>query len=186
MNNFSKTQTELHNIILAGRTKEAVAKKVRKACRICWLLSLEQSVQSVYKSYIALLHTFQELQADALPLGLYKKIKTLKFLGTLFILKEVLTHLSTLSKTFQTGVLNFTRIKPAVQFTQFSLQQIKTSMSPIKEFEAELNAGGKFKSLKIMLSTSDRHGLETLLEMYIESLKSNIQRCFEDCRGILK
>ena len=120
LNNFIQIQTELHNITLAGQTKEAVAKKVRKACRARWL-SLEQSVQSVYKSYIALLHTFQELQADALALGLYKKIKTPKFLGTLFILNEVLPHLSTLSKIFQTGAQNFARIEPAVQFTQFSL-----------------------------------------------------------------
>ena len=59
-------------------------------------------------------------------------------------------------------------------------------MSPIKEFEAELNAGGKFESLKIVLPASDRQGLETLLGRYIESLKSNIQRRFEDCLGILK
>ena len=144
------------------------------------------SVQSVYKSYIALFHTFQELQADALALGLHKKIKTPKFLGTLFILKEVLPHLSTLSKTFQTGALNFARIEPAVQFMQFSLQQIKTSMSLIKEFEAELNEGGKFESLIIVLSASDRRGLETLLGRYIESPKCNIQRRFEDYLGILK
>ena len=115
--------------------------------RKAWL-SLDQSVQSVYKSYIALLHTFQELQADTLALGLYKKIKTPKFLGILFILKEVLPHLSTLSKTFQSGALNFAPIEPTVQFTKFSLQKIKTSMSPIKAFEAELNAGGKLESLK--------------------------------------
>ena len=119
-------------------------------------------------------------------MGLYKKIKTPKFLGTLFILKEALLHLSTLSKIFQTGALNFARIEPAVQFTQFSLQKIKISMSPIKEFEAELNASGKFESLKIVLSASDRRGLETLSGKYIESLKSNIQRRFEDCLGILK
>ena len=59
-------------------------------------------------------------------------------------------------------------------------------MSPIKEFEAELNTDGEFKSLKIVLSASDRRGLETLLGRYIESLKSNIQRRFEDCLGILK
>ena len=169
---------------MAGQTKEAVAKKVRKACRTRWL-SLEQSVQSVYKSYIALLDTFQELQADALALGLYKKIKTLKFLGTLFILNEALPHLSTLSKIFQTGALNFTRIEPAVQFTQFSLQKIKTSMSSVKVFEAELNAGRKFESLKIVSLASDRRGLETLLGRYIESLKSNIQRCFEDFLEII-
>ena len=170
---------------MAGQTKEAVAKKVRKVRRTRWL-SLEQSVQSAYKRYIALLHTFQELQADAFALGLNKKVRTRKFLGTLFILKEVLPHLSTLSKTFKNGTLNFARIEPAVQFTQFRSQKIKTSMSPIKEFGQELTAGGKFESLKIVLSTSDRRGLETLLGRYIESLKSNIQELFGDCLGILK
>ena len=41
-------------------------------------------------TFITLLHTFQELKPDALALGLYKKIKRPTFLGTLFILKEVL------------------------------------------------------------------------------------------------
>ena len=49
-----------------------------------------------------------------------------------------------------------------------------------------MNAGGKFESLKIVLSASGRRGLETLLGRYIESLKSNIQRSFEDCLEILK
>ena len=59
-------------------------------------------------------------------------------------------------------------------------------MSPIKQFEAALNAGGKFESLKIVSSASDRRGLETMLGRYIKSLKSNIQRRFEDCLEILK
>ena len=59
-------------------------------------------------------------------------------------------------------------------------------MSPIKEFEAELNVCGKFESFKTVLSVSDSCGLGTLLGRYIDSLKSNIQRIFEDCLGILK
>ena len=42
------------------------------------------------------------------------------------------------------------------------------------------------ESLKIVLLASDMRGLENLLGRYIESLKSNIQRRFEDCLGILK
>ena len=74
-----------------NKMKSFVSHEASAVTGICWL-SLEQSVQSVYKSYIALLYTFQELQADALALGFYKKIKTPKFLGPLFILKEVLPH----------------------------------------------------------------------------------------------
>ena len=41
--------------------------------------------------------------------GLLKKIGNALVIGTLYILREVLPQLSTLSNTFQTGNLNFSR-----------------------------------------------------------------------------
>lgn len=84
-NVFMKVQTELHNLSLTDKAKKIVTQKIRKACRTRWL-SLEQSVNSVYETYIALLHTFQELKKDALALGLLKKMKAVKFVGTIYIL----------------------------------------------------------------------------------------------------
>ena len=77
-----KVQTELKDVALTERAKKIVGKKIRKACRTRWL-SLEQSVDSVFETYAALLHTFQELKKDALAVGLLKKMKTVKFLGRL-------------------------------------------------------------------------------------------------------
>ena len=44
--------------------------------------------------------------------GLLKKIDNALVIGTLYILREVLPQLSTLSNTFQTGNLNFSRAGP--------------------------------------------------------------------------
>lgn len=77
---FMKVQTELKDVALTERAKKIVGKKIRKACRTHWL-SLEQSMNSVFETHAALLHTFQELKKDALAVGLLKKMKTVKFLG---------------------------------------------------------------------------------------------------------
>ena len=46
--------------------------------------------------------------------GLLKKISHYESLGRLYLLKNILPSLAGLSKTFQTGSLNFTRISPAI------------------------------------------------------------------------
>ena len=102
---FLKIQSELKKVELFGtqRGTQAVGKKIRKACKTRWL-SLDKSVESALENYEALLHTFQELKADPLALGLYKKMAKVKFLGALYILKDALPMLSKLSKT---GALNY-------------------------------------------------------------------------------
>ena len=49
---------------------------------------------------------------NAVADGLLKKIGNALVIGTLYILREVLPQLSTLSNTFQTGNLNFSRAGP--------------------------------------------------------------------------
>jgi len=131
---FMKVQRELHDLSLTDKAKKIVTKKIRKACRSRWL-SLEQSINSVFETYIALLHTFQELKKDALALGLLKKMKTVTFVDTIYILKEVLPCLSALSKTFQAGALNFLHVAPAIQHTQASLENVKSSQSSLKKLD---------------------------------------------------
>ena len=136
-----KVQTELKNVALTERTNKIVGKKIRKACRTRWL-SLEQSVNSLFETYAALLHTLQELEKDALAVGLLKKIKTVKFLGTIYILKEVVPCLTTLSKTFQPGALNFAHVGLAITHTQASLEAVKSSQSPLKKLQEDIKPEG--------------------------------------------
>ena len=51
---FMKVQTELKDVALTERAKKIVGKNIRKACHTRWL-SLEQSVNSVFETYAALL-----------------------------------------------------------------------------------------------------------------------------------
>ena len=44
-----------------------------------------------------------------------KKIDDMKFIAVLYVLKFMLPYLSTVSKTFQNGESNFSRIKPAIE-----------------------------------------------------------------------
>ena len=63
----------------------------------------------MYADYLALIHTFSYSlkDGDATSLGLFTKVKDVKFIGTAYILSEVLPHLSTISKAFQKGAVDF-------------------------------------------------------------------------------
>lgn len=99
-----------------------------------------------------------ELKKDALVLGLFKKIKTAKFLGTLYILKEVLPCLSTLSRTFQTDALNVSHMEPAIQCAQASLESLESSGCPLKKFE-DVKPGGRLESLGMAVTDNDKNVL---------------------------
>lgn len=62
----------------------------------------------MYADYPALLHTLNHLKyGDVTSLGLFTKVKDAKFIGTVYILSEVLPHLSIMSKAFQKGIVDF-------------------------------------------------------------------------------
>ena len=88
----------------------------------------------MFETYATLLHTFKELEKDALAVGLLKKMKTLKFLGTIYILKEVVPCLTTLSKTFQAGALNISRVGPAINHRK---KIVVAMLLPISSFRVE-------------------------------------------------
>ena len=56
---------------------------------------------------------FADSQATAA--GLLKKVQNAKFVGTLYILGDVLPILSELSLTFQGGYVNFSQIGPSIE-----------------------------------------------------------------------
>lgn len=68
------------------------------------------------------------------------KIDSVKFLGTLYLLKFMLPHLSALSRTFQAGNLNFCRIVPRLQITKGRIEKVVNEDKAVKELEKELKA----------------------------------------------
>ena len=75
----------------------------------------------MYKEYTYLLHALRLMKDEEGPstgvtaAGVLKKIDDIKFLAVLYVLKLMLPYLSTLSETFHSGELKFSRVKPAVK-----------------------------------------------------------------------
>ena len=158
-----KVQTELKEVALTEVANKIVGKKIKKACPTLWL-SLEESVNRVFETSAASLLTFQELKNDALAARLQKKMKTMKFVGTMYILKEVMMPcLTTLSKTFQAGALNFSHVGPAINHTQASLEAVKSSQSPLKNQQEDIKPEGRLGGLELTITDKDKNILGNLL-----------------------
>ena len=142
-------------------------------------------MNSVFETYAALLHTFQALKKDALAVGLPKKMKTVKFLGTIYFLKEVVPCLMTLSKTFQAGALNFSHVGLGINYTQASLEAVKSSQSPVKKLQEDIKPEGRLGSLELTITDNDKKILGNLLSEYISGLAKNITSRFNDCLSVL-
>ena len=77
------------------REKKTLRKRFKKACRTRWL-STEQSIDSVFEDYEALLQTLRifEEDGDATATGLLSQIGNTKFLGAVYLLHKTLPQLS--------------------------------------------------------------------------------------------
>ena len=82
-------------------------------------------MKAVFNDYEAVLQTLAQVQEhDATAPGLLKRIKTIKFLGVIYILNEILPLLSHLSRIFQRDSLSFSSIIPEVNATKEKLDKI--------------------------------------------------------------
>ena len=63
-------------------------------------MSTGQSVSSVCTNLVELMQTLRKFKEHDTADGLLKRMNNVKFVGTLLILNEVLSHLNTLSKVF--------------------------------------------------------------------------------------
>ena len=69
------------------------------------------------------LRVFKE-SGDATATGLIQQTSNLKFLGTVYLLQEVLPILGHLSKTFQEGEVCLASIAPAIECTTDHLNDV--------------------------------------------------------------
>ena len=81
--------------------------------------------------------------------GLLKKISHYEFLGKLYLLKNILPSLTGLSKTLQTGSLNFSRISPAINRCKSKILEVTKDERIIRQHKEDLN--GRLKELNNIL-----------------------------------
>lgn len=82
-------------------------------------------------------------EADAVGAGLLSKMRTPKFIGAIYALNQVLPVLTTLSKTFQKGTINFARITSAIKATQSAFDRIVEANTAITQMQADLAEDGR-------------------------------------------
>ena len=184
MANYLKMQLELKKMDLSKGASKKVATRLKKACRTRWL-SFDSSVQAVHSDFEAVLQTLSHCQdEDATALGLLKKMKTIKFLGVIYILREVLPVLSSLSRIFQKDSLSFSAIVPQVNSTKERLDQLLLEETPLTKLQSDIDSITNI-SAELSLSKSHLDEIQTLFQKYITALKSNIDKRFSDSSEIV-
>lgn len=175
---YLKVQINLKSLVLSDKSKKVVTKKIKKACQTRWL-SFDAATSAIYEDFNAILQTLRQLkETDAVASGLLSKIDSSKFIGTIYILKEILPVLSNLSKNFQRGQVNFSHIQPSISYTLQKLTEIADSKSPITALKRDIE--GRLSISGVNLSTATENQLSNLLLKYVTALKDNIHSRFDD------
>ena len=108
--------------------------------------------------------------------GLLKKISHYGFLGTLYLLNNILPSLTELSKTFQTGSLTFSRILLAINRCKSKILEVVKDDRVIQQLKEDLN--GRLKELNIILKESEEIRITNLVEKYAKSMCHYIEARF--------
>ncbi|KAK2565586.1 hypothetical protein P5673_010711 [Acropora cervicornis] len=163
---------------LKEKSKQLLVKRMKKACSTRWL-SFDKSVAALYQEYEAL-----DEDGCATAHGLFNRLKEGKFLGVLFILKDVLPVLSHLSKAFQGGSVAFSQVVPMINATKASLEELLETNSPVQKFLAVLESYTNICE-DIKVSAAQQQQLYCLQEKYITSLVANVEARFASSSPVL-
>lgn len=92
------------------------------------------------------------------------------------MLQHILPNLTTLSKVFQTGSLNFSKIIPSLEKCKAKIQDIVEKDEVFKDLER--NIDGRLSSLNIKLTQMQRARIQSLPKKYADSLFKNLEDRF--------
>ena len=180
---YLKVQISLKSLVLSDKSKKVLTKKIKTASATRWL-SFDAATSAIYEDFTAILQTLRQLkETDAVASGLLSKIDSSKFIGTIYILKEILPVLSNLSKNFQRGKVNFSHIEPSINYTLQKLTEIADSKSPITALKTDLE--GRLSISGVILTTATENLLSNLLTKYVTALKDNIHSRFDGATPVV-
>ena len=178
---FAIVQGQLLNLLPKEQLSEAKKhmKKAKKAVASRWL-SFDASVGAMIEEFIAHLQTFEFFkEEDATACGLLTQTRCHKFIGAIYILKEVLAPLAVLSKTLQQGELSFAGLPPAVSYCLAKLDDVlKRKDVILATLSDDLAENGKFGLAGIQITEASTTFLGGLLTTYVAKLKENISARF--------
>ena len=180
-----KAQESWCKIKLSERARSVVAKKVRKACRTRWL-STSNTVDGVYEDFVPTIQAINLAgEKDGLATYLLSKMKSFKFIGTIYILKAVLPELAALSRVLQRGTVNFGHILPAITYTTDKLTKIAQDETPITQLQVDIQENGRLGTCEFKSNDHEIQVLHNLLKKYRQVLKENIDSRFKDAMPVV-
>lgn len=141
--------------------------KAKKTVASRWH-SFDESVREMVQEFIAHLQTFD----DATTCGLLTQTTCHKFIGTLYIIKEILTHLAVRGKTLQQGQLSFAGLPSAVLYCLTTLDDVLRRKDVILATPSEVFAeNGKFGLVGIQITEASTTSFGGLITTYVAKLR---------------
>ena len=108
--------------------------------------------------------------------GFIKTLKSTKFLGMLYTLKVMLPSLTILSKTFQTGPANVSRIIRNVSKTKRKLPKLLADHKQLGLLRKDIET--RLKTCNLVVDESDEEEVHSIAERYMNAMVFNIDERF--------
>ena len=155
---------------------------LKKAIHTRWL-SHDQAVTAIRRTLPSLLTTLEKEVAeknDAVARGLVHAVKSYNFVATLYLLSDVLPHLSSLNLVFQRESVDLCIVEPQVAATIATLKHLRNQAGPyLGQLDEQLIKLATDFGLKV--TDSMRHEFQIRIrEKYIDKLIDNLTERFAD------
>ena len=151
-----------------------MVRAIKNVVHTHWL-SRYAGVDALFKKYVGMMQASRIMKEDravggAQADGLLRKIDNPTFLGTLYMLKFVLPHLSTLSKSFQKTILNFSIIiSPNIEKTISTMCSIEAEQQHLNTLMLDIT--GQLEQCEIALNENQQEMIARLATQYVDPLE---------------
>ncbi|XP_030281580.1 zinc finger protein 862-like [Sparus aurata] len=146
-------------------------------------LSHDEACKALHKSLpVVLLSLDHEAKDNVTAFGLLAWLKDYRTLATLYLLCDLLPHLSALSRCFQHAKINLLQIHSNVQTTVALVRTMREGMngSRLSKLEQDLLAGGRLAEFSISMSPELKlKWQKEVREPFIDRLLQNLQDRFD-------
>ena len=159
---------------LSKQEKKHVVRAIKNVVHTHWLCC-DAGVDALFKKYVGMMQASRIIKVDravggAQADGLLRKIDNPTFLGTLYMLKFVLPHLSTLSKSFQKTILNFSIIiSPNIEKTISTMCSIEAEQQHLNTLMLDIT--GQLEQCEIALNENQQEMIARLATQYVDPLE---------------
>ncbi|XP_052090898.1 zinc finger protein 862-like [Mytilus californianus] len=169
---------------LPKTSRISIVHKVKKACSTRWL-SFNAAVQGCYDDFPAIMQCLSLLEKDVVATGLLKKMKNVRFVTSIFILKEILPILAKLSKTFQAGTINYACIQPCIQEAKDALRDSSLTEKVKTAIVKETKGNERLGFLELTPTEAQLKEATGKMAKYVEALRNNLDERFDEAAPLL-